>query len=80
MRKFFKKRSIGIKSKEHVVEDIELISLVRWLKVIGVNEDKHLGKNLGNEGIVLVLEEESRKIFLRVWILKDDFRAKGNLN
>ena len=54
----FLKKEVGIKSKEHVVEDIELISLVRWLKVIGVNEDKHSGENLVNERVVLLLEEE----------------------
>ena len=57
MRKFFKKE-VRIKSKEDVVEDIELISLVRWLEVIGVNEDKQSGENLVNEGVVLLLEEE----------------------
>ena len=31
---------------------------MRWLKVIGVNEDKHSGENLVNEGIGLLLEEE----------------------
>ena len=31
---------------------------MRWLKVIGVNEDEHSWENLVNEGIVLLLEEE----------------------
>ena len=31
---------------------------MRWLKVIGVNEDKHSGENLVNEGVVLLSEEE----------------------
>ena len=31
---------------------------MRWLKVIGVNEDKNSGENLVNERVVLLLEEE----------------------
>ena len=41
---------------------------MRWLKVIGVNEDKHSGENLVNE------------VFLRVGIIKDDLKAERNIH
>ena len=58
---------VGIKSKEHVVEDIELIILVSSERVIGVKVDKDLVVSWMKLGEVCELDVFNEDILLIMW-------------